>query len=378
MRALAASKLFDGVVMHTDHAALIQGCWIADICPISQVPPGIAVEALPGGWLLAPGYVDLQVNGGGDVLFNDRPTANGIDIVARTHRRLGTTAILPTVISGSATLTETALGAAAAAIETIPGIIGIHLEGPHLAPSRRGIHPADAIRQISEADLALLGAPFPGTRLITLAPELAPDGTIARLAENGIHVFAGHCEAGWHIMQDAHAQGLRGVTHLFNAMAQTGPREPGTVGAALGLEGLYAGIILDGLHVHPANVRLAYRALGASHLFLVSDAMPTVGGATRSFQIGQTIVRLSDGQLTAEDRTLGGAHLCMAEAVRYAVDMVGIPLRDALAMATSTPAAAVSIKDVGHISAGARADLIALDARLHVRSVWQHGQLVSN
>jgi N-acetylglucosamine-6-phosphate deacetylase len=377
MRAIAAGILFDGASLRRDHAVLIETGRVVAVCPVAELTPEIAREHLPPGWTLSPGLVDLQVNGGGGVLLNDAPDQAGIAAIAAAHRALGTTALLPTLISGGAETVAGLIGALAGAMESIPGILGLHLEGPHLAPARRGIHPAASIRPLLPADLEILCAPHPGRRVLTLAPETLPDGALATLARAGNIVFAGHTEAGWAQIAAARAGGLRGVTHLFNAMRQIGPREPGTVGAALCIEGLYAGLILDGLHVHPANAALALRLLGPQRLFLVSDAMPTVGGAGAAFRIGATEVRLDGGRLAAANGTLGGAHLCLAEAVRNAMTLLGATLADALRMATSTPAAAIGADDVGRLGAGARADLIALDAAASPRAVWSGGALYS-
>ena len=373
MRALVATQVFDGTQMHANHAVLVEAGHVAALCPTAELPPRMAAQTLPRGWILAPGYVDLQVNGGGGVLFNDATNAAGLAAIAAAHRGLGTTAILPTLISGS----RTRISAALAAVAAPPaGILGVHLEGPHLAIARRGIHPATAIRPMLEADLAQLRPPRVGHLLVTLAPETLPAGALARLVATGAVVFAGHSEADWDDMVAARAQGLRGSTHLFNAMRQIGPRAPGLVGATLGMDALFAGIILDGQHVHPANARLAFRLLGPERLFVVSDAMPSVGGPEH-FLLDGVPIGLREGRLTDAAGTLAGAHLCLAEAVRNAVDLCDVPVAAALRMATATPAAAIGAGDVGRLGAGARADMIALDPRLVVRRVWQGGAEVT-
>ena len=337
------------------------------------LPDGAAVEAVRDGLTLCPGFIDLQVNGGGGVLLNDDPSVAGMAAIAAAHRALGTVAILPTLISGSVMQVGAALRAAA----TPPfGVIGLHLEGPHLAPARRGIHPAAAIRPLTQRDLeVLLG--FPGRLLVTLAPERVPPTAISLLAEGGRAVFAGHTEADAATMTRALAAGLRGVTHLFNAMPGPTARAPGPAGTAMDDARCMAGIILDRLHVDPAMVRLAWRVMGPDRLFLVSDAMPTVGSEYSGFRLGGTEIRLAEGRLTGPDGTLAGAHLCLAEAVRSAV-AIGIPAADALRMATATPAACMGMIDRGRVAAGWRADLVALDAGLRVIGVWQGGVRLQN
>ena len=373
MLAIAADKLFDGTRLLADHAALVEAGRVTALRPAGSLPEGLVPQLLPPGWLLAPGYVDLQVNGGGGVLFNDAPDQAGLAAIAAAHRVLATTAILPTLISGSRAQVAAALAAVAARPD---GVLGVHLEGPHLAPSRRGIHPAASIRPLLDEDIALLCSPVIGHRLITLAPETLPAGALAQLVGAGNIVFAGHSEADWDEIVAARAQGLRGTTHLFNAMRQIGPRAPGLVGATLGVDGMFAGIIIDGRHVHPANAALALRLLGPERLVLVSDAMPSVGGPDR-FQIDGTTISLRDGRLTDAAGTLAGAHLCLAEAVRNAVELLGLPVESALRMATATPAEAIGAGDVGRLGAGARADLIALDPELAVRAVWLAGAPVA-
>ncbi len=371
IKAIAAGRVFDGAALLVDQAVLVQDGRIAAVQPIAKVPRGLPVQRLPDGQMLVPGYVDLQVNGGGGVLFLDQPDAAGVAAIAAAHRVLGTTTILPTLISGTAAEIDAAL--AIAPTEAAPGV---HIEGPFLNPNRRGIHPLGRIRTLEAADLASFRAVCRGVRLLTLAPEMVPLETIAALTEAGVVVFAGHSEADWAQMQDAARQGLRGVTHLFNAMSQVAPRAPGVVGAALTIPELFAGLILDGLHVHAANARIAHSCLGAGRLFLVSDAMSTVGSDVGSLRIGDTEVTLQNGRLSGPDGTLGGAHLCLAEAVRHAVQNVGLPLTDALRMATATPAAAVGLADRGRLRPGARADLLALDGDLAVRHVWFGGDLL--
>jgi N-acetylglucosamine-6-phosphate deacetylase len=356
IRAFIADRLFDGFDFRKHHAVLVEDGVVLDLVEPGGVPDEAERHMLPAGHMIAPGYIDLQVNGGGGVLLNDDPSAVAMASIAAAHRALGTAAILPTLISGSPAQVERALSAA---VPPIPGVIGLHVEGPHLAPSRRGIHPESAIRPLTDPDLDQLCA-FPDRLLVTLAPERVAPSAIARLTERGVIVFAGHTEADAQTMRRALDAGLRGITHLFNAMPGPTARAPGPAGTALDDPRCMAGIILDRLHVDPAMVRLAWRCMGPDRLFLVSDAMPTVGATTTSFRLGDTEIRLADGRLTGPDGTLGGAHLCLAEAVRHAI-AIGIPAGDALRMATSTPARAIGT-DHGRIAPGVQANFIVLDS----------------
>jgi N-acetylglucosamine-6-phosphate deacetylase len=367
MKALRARQLFDGIAFHQDRALLLEDGLILAVVGPGELPDGVPCEVLPADQFLAPGYVDLQVNGGGDVLFNDRIDAAGLGAIAAAHRALGTTSLFATLISPSRAQIAAALDLLAA---PLAGIAGLHLEGPFLAPARRGIHPAASILTWQADDLALLSRPIAGRVLVTLAPECVPPGTARQLAKAGVRVFAGHSAA----RQDqlaAELPALTGATHLFNAMSQITPREPGLVGAILGDGAAMAGIILDGLHVHPANAALALRLIGPDRLFLVSDAMSTVGGQRGSLRLGETEITLNDGRLTGPDGTLGGAHLSMAEAVRNCVAFGGASLADALRMATATPARAAGLEDCGRLAPEMPAALIALDGGLRVRGVWE-------
>jgi len=376
MIALATPRLFDGTALLRDRVVVIDAGRIATVT--DRAPAGVVAETLPPETILAPGFVDLQVNGGGGVLFNDAITVDAMRRIAAAHAGCGTTTILPTLISGTRTQLRTALGAAEAAIgQQVPGVGGLHLEGPFIALARRGIHPASAITAITDEDVALLAAPRPCKLLLTLAPEAVAPDRVTHLARAGVVVFAGHTDAGYEQASGALAAGAAGFTHLFNAMSQFAARAPGVVGAALAHRDAYAGIIVDGHHVHPAAVAAAFAAKGAGRLFLVSDAMATAASELDGFVLNGATIRLKNGRLTDEAGTLAGAHLTMAEAVRNAVRLAGIPLPDALRMGTATPAACMRLADRGRLAAGCRADLVALDKELRVIGVWQGGAAVS-
>jgi N-acetylglucosamine-6-phosphate deacetylase len=323
-------------------------------------------------WLV-PGFIDIQVNGGGDALFNDRPTPETIRAIVAAHRRFGTTALLPTLISDSAAKMESALAAVETISEVEPGVLGIHLEGPFLSPDRAGIHDPRSIRLPSADDLAVLTIKRRGVTLVTLAPEQVPAGMIAKLAAAGVRVALGHSMATYDQTIKAMADGLNGFTHLFNAMRPLGSREPGPIAAALESPNTWYGLIADGIHVSPAMLRLALRGVG--HPMLVTDAMPPVGGTRSSFSLNGDTIVARDGCCRRGDGVLAGAYLDMATAVRNCVRLLDVALTDALRFASTHPAAFLGLDDrLGRIAAGYRADMVALDrAKIEAVQTWVAG-----
>ncbi len=371
MNAIETPALFDGEALLGRRAVLIEDGMIADVA--ARAPKGMATTVLPPGTVLAPGFIDLQINGGDGVLFNDEPTTDGLRRLAAAHLRDGTTALLPTLISGEPAVIRQAVAAARSAVEAgMDGILGIHIEGPYISRARRGIHPEAAITALSDSELAYLCEDFPGARLITLAPEIVPPAHIAALAAAGYTVFLGHSDAACDTVLAALDAGAAGFTHLFNAMSQFGSRAPGMVGAAMAHDAAFVSIIADGLHAHPVAVRAAWRAIGPARLCLISDAMPSVG-SNQGFALAGKPISLNGGKLTDVAGTLAGAHLTMREAVRNAVQMIGIPLADALRMATAAPADSLRLRDRGRIRPGSRADLVALDPAFGLAGVCLGG-----
>lgn len=357
--ALVGARILAGSAFVDGHAVVIADSCIAAIVPARDIPGDCERVNLDGGDLL-PGFIDCQVNGGGGVLFNDTPTVDGIATIGAAHRRFGTTGFFPTLISDDLGVMDQAIAAVEDAIaRKVPGVLGIHLEGPFLNPARAGIHDKANIRKLDETDIARLSRLRGGRTIVTLAPECAPPGVIRALTDKGVTVCAGHSGAMYEQTLAALQEGLRGFTHLFNAMTPFTSREPGMVGAALNDARSYCGVIADLHHVHPASLALAVRAKAPGHLLLVTDAMPTVGSDTSTFMLGDTPITAKEGRLTGPDGTLAGAHLDMATAVRNMMSFVGIAPETAVAMASAAPAAFTGMDTLrGRIAPGLAADLI--------------------
>ncbi|WP_286829650.1 MULTISPECIES: N-acetylglucosamine-6-phosphate deacetylase [Kordiimonas] len=328
------------------------------------------------GHKLVPGFIDTQVNGGGGVLLNDAPTVEGIRKIAEAHRAYGTTSMLPTLISDDLNVVAQAIEAVDAAIEVgVPGIIGIHIEGPFLSGARKGIHDADKFRTLDADAVKLLSSLKFGKTLVTLAPECTTPDMVRRLVGAGVIVAAGHTAASYEETMAAIKAGLTGFTHLHNAMTPMTSRAPGVVGAALDSRMTFAGIIADGFHVHGASLRTALYAKGADQLMLVTDAMPSVGAKEKNFTLQGLPITVENGRCTGPDGTLAGSDLDMASAVRNAVALMGVPLDTASRMASRSPARFLGLEhEIGDIRAGMRADLCVLDGEDQVTEVWIGGE----
>ncbi len=347
------------------------------IAAVAAAPPPASTTIDLGGALLLPGFIDTQVNGGDGVLFNDAPTPAGIAAIGAAHRRFGTTGFLPTLISDDLAIVAAAIAAVDEAIAAnVPGVLGIHIEGPFIAEPRRGIHRADKLRTLQNEDIALLTSLKRGRTLVTLAPEAVSPEQIARLVAAGVVVALGHSEADYDTARAAFAAGASGVTHLFNAMSGLSHRAPGMVGAALEDEAIFAGVIADGHHLHPAALRVALRAKGSGRIMLVTDAMPSVGSDEAGFELQGRRIQLVDGILTDEAGTLAGSHLTMAGAFANIMAQTGASLVQASRMASDTPAAFLSLSDsIGSIAPGMQADLVALDEAGQVAATWIAGAM---
>jgi N-acetylglucosamine-6-phosphate deacetylase len=379
-RVLAGGRVFTGDRIVDGAAVVLDGARIAAVVPAGEAPRDARTRRLPADSLLVPGFLDLQVNGAGGVLFNDAPTAEAALAIAAVVRRTGTTGMLPTLMTDERPKMQIACEAIAAARKRSGGILGLHLEGPFLNPERSGVHSARWMRKPDAADLELLVAMARrsgdgcGRLLLTLAPECVDDRDIARLAAAGIALAAGHTAATAERTEQALAAGVRGFTHLFNAMPPIVNRQPGPVTAALTARDAWCSIIADGLHVDPALLRLLIQVKPPGKVVLVTDAMPPSGTDATSFELfGRTVLR-KDGRLVTEDGTLAGADIDMAASVRNCVQLLGVPLEEALRMAALYPASFLGVDDqLGRTAPGYRADLALLRPDLTVLATWVAG-----
>lgn len=328
------------------------------------------------GHTLLPGFIDAQVNGGGGVLFNNAPTVEAIRSIGAAHRRFGTTGFLPTLISDDVEIMRSAIAAVREAIaQGVPGVLGIHLEGPYLAPARKGTHDAGKFRVPDADEIALATSLDNGVTLITLAPEQVGVDVIAAFVARGAVVAAGHTAGSYAQLRAGLDAGVRGFTHLYNAMSPLESREPGAVGAALEDRDAWCGLIVDGVHVHPASLRVALAAKPRGKAFLVTDAMPPVGADSPDYVLYGETITARDGVVRNAAGALAGSALDMATAVRNCVELLGLPLDEAVRMATTYPAEFLGLGDrFGRIAPGYRADLVALDEALQVAATWIGGE----
>jgi len=349
---------------------------ITHICDDKDRPTQVVVERDLGGMQLLPGLIDIQVNGGGGVLFNDQPNIEGIRAIGKAHRKFGTTGFFPTLISDDLDVMERAIKAVDDAIEQgVPGVLGIHLEGPFLNAEKRGVHDASKFQHIGDAEMELVSSLKNGVTIVTLAPEKAALNIIENLKKRGVIVAAGHTQASYDETLLAMDAGLTGFTHLFNAMQPMQSRDPGIIAAALQDPRGWCSIIADGHHVHPAMMRLAYRAKVGDQIFLVTDAMPSVGAADKPFSLGGIKINVADGKCITQDGTLAGSDLDMMSAVRNAADMLGIDFAQAVRMASILPARHINLQDtIGEIKVGMQADFALISRERKVLNIWIKGK----
>ena len=381
--SLVNGKIFSDNQWLINHAVIIDGEKIIALCAADNLPAGVTATIDLQNQRLIPGLIDTQVNGGGGVLFNDAPTVDTLRVMGEAHRQFGTTGFYPTLISDDLSVVAKAIAAVNQAIaEKVPGVLGIHLEGPFLNPERKGVHDASKFKIIDEAAFELLTSLKVGKTLITIAPELTTPEMIARFVAAGVVVAAGHSAANYEQTKTALAAGLSSFTHLFNAMQPLTSREPGMVGAALEDVNSWCGIIVDGFHVHPASLKVAHQAKAAGKMVLVTDAMPSVGleehSGAKNFMLNGELIRcergkLSTGKLTTTSGTLAGSDLNMLAAVKNTVEMVGIELDEAIRMASTYPAAMMGKNELGEIKIGYTASLILIDDDFKLIRTWING-----
>lgn len=376
------ARILTNGAFHEDLAVVVDGARIAAVGPEAALRadfPEATTRDL-GGARLVPGYIDTQVNGGGGVLFNDAPTVETIARIGAAHRRFGTTGFLPTLISDDLSVIDRAIDAVEQAMsEGVPGVLGIHIEGPFLNVARKGIHDPAKFRTLDDAAVRLLTRMKAGRTLVTLAPEMTTPDRIAALVEGGAVVAAGHTDADYQTIRAALDAGLTGFTHLFNAMSPLTSREPGVVGAALENTSAWCGIIVDGHHVDPVVLKLALRCRPADRFMLVTDAMPSVNTEGDHFYLQGRRISVKDGACLDERGVLAGSDLDMASAVRNARDLLGLDLPTAVMMASGAPAAFLRMEDQrGRIAPGSAADLLLLDDDLSIIESWIAGDALSH
>ena len=356
-------------------AVLLSGDRVLDVVGESEIPGDVQERFDLQGGTLVPGFVDLQVNGGGGVLFNNDPSVETIRTIAAAHRRYGTTALLPTLITDDFPVMVQAIAAVRQAIEAgVPGVIGIHIEGPFLSPERSGAHDAAKFCHLDERGIELVCSLDKGKTLLTLAPELTTPATIQYLVRQGLIIAAGHSAADYEQATQALKAGVAGFTHLYNAMSPLQGRAPGMVGAALADESSWFGIIADGHHVHPAAFKAAVRAKRSGGALLVTDAMAPVGAPDCTFALGEQMLRACNGRIVNDAGRLAGSALDMLSAVNNAAQFAGIDWFEAQRMASLYPARALGLDtELGIIAAGCRASLLALDKHRCISACWIDG-----
>jgi N-acetylglucosamine-6-phosphate deacetylase len=372
--AVAADSIFDGITVRHNCAVVIEGADIVGIATRRGLAEDMPVKELPDGVWLAPGFIDVQVNGGGNRLFNNEPTPEAIAAIAAAHRRFGTTSLLPTLITDTDDKMRQALAAVEAAMKASPGILGIHLEGPFLSKEKPGVHNCELIRPADTHHLAMLQSLKGGVTVVTCAPECVSSAFISELANAGVRVSLGHSMATYDETCAAIADGLTGFTHLFNAMRPLAAREPGPIAAALEAGGCWYGLIVDGEHVSVPMLKLALR--GAGSPMLVTDAMPPVGGRKTSFKLYGEEITVEEGRCVTKDGKLAGAAADMATAVSNCIRFLDVTLTEALTYASLSPARFLGLGDrLGRIAPGFRADLVAFQPdEVHVTGTWLAGE----
>lgn len=377
--AVTGGRIFDGSTFVEDKALLVENGHIAAIVPAHQLPAGIT-EIDAANMIVSPGFVDLQVNGGGGVLFNNAPSVAGIETICAAHACFGTTALMATLITDTPEVGASAISAGIEAHrQKVPGFLGLHLEGPHLSVARKGTHDPSLIRPMTDADLARLvdAAGLFGEAIVTIAPENVSCDQVTRLVEAGYVVSLGHTDTKASTVADYVTAGASMATHLFNAMSQMVNREAGLVGAALANGRLSCGMIADGFHIDPTVMQVALRAKqGPGRIFLVTDAMSTIGTDQTSFELTGRQVYRTGGRLTLADGTLAGADIDMLSCVLFVHQRLGLPLGEAINMASLYAAKAVGCASKGQLAAGMDADFLLLRSDLSLAATYIGGTCV--
>ena len=376
-QALLGSQIFCGERFYDDHALLVDDKSIVDIVGKNNIPNNFNKMELDQG-ILAPGFIDLQVNGGGGVLFNNSPNKESLNTIIKAHQFFGTTSIMPTVISDSLEVLEQCITTVTEEIKNNSSLLGIHIEGPFFNTKYRGVHQKQYISTINSDYLNLFESLKGFPVMLTLAPECISSQQLKHLTSLGIKTLAGHSDATYDELDDAIKNGLDGFTHLFNAMGQISAREPGVVGSALHFENTFASIIVDLHHVHPSLIQLAYELKPTGKLFFISDSMATINHGKPSFELYDEVVNELDGRLVNSEGKLAGSSITQIDAVKNAYQNCNIPLNQALAMASRYPAVYLGIENhLGALKPGYRADLVHFDSNFKVHNAWVSGKQIN-
>ena len=375
-KAITGSKLFNGLDFIEHKALLIDGQNIAGIVNEDDIPTDFKVQKLDGG-ILSPGFIDLQVNGGGGKLFNNSPDNESLNTIISAHQYFGTTSIMPTVISDSLNILQKCTDTISNEIKNNHSLLGIHIEGPFFNVKYRGVHQKQYINTINASYLSLFEKLDKFPVMLTLAPECISIKQLKHLKSLGFKILAGHTDASYDQLEEAIKYGLDGFTHLFNAMGQISAREPGVVGSALDFDKTSASIIVDLHHVHPSLINLSFKLKPKGRLFFVSDSMATINHGEPSFELYDEVVSESKGRIINSEGKLAGSSITQIDAIKNAYQKCNIPLASAISMATLYPAEYLGVADhIGQLKKGCRANLTHFDSDFHVHNVWLAGKQI--
>ena len=375
-QAITGSKLFNGIDFIEHKALLIDDQHIAGIVNEDAIPTDFQVKKLEGG-ILSPGFIDLQVNGGGGKLFNNSPDKESLNTIISAHQYFGTTSIMPTVISDSLNILQKCTDTISNEINNNHSLLGIHIEGPFFNVKYRGVHQKQYINTINASYLNLFETLDKFPVMLTLAPECISIKQLKHLNSLGFKILAGHTDANYDQLEEAVKYGLDGFTHLFNAMGQISAREPGVVGSAFDFDETFASIIVDLHHVHPSLINLSFKQKPKGKLFFVSDSMATINHGEPSFELYDEVVSESNGRIINSEGKLAGSYITQIDAIKNAYQKCSIPLESAISMATLYPAEYLGVSDyIGQLKKGYRADLAHFDSNFHVQNVWLAGKQI--
>ena len=375
-QAITGSKLFNGIDFIEHKALLIDDQHIAGIVNKDAIPTDFQVKKLEGG-ILSPGFIDLQVNGGGGKLFNNSPDKESLNTIISAHQYFGTTSIMPTVISDSLNILQKCTDTISNEIDNNHSLLGIHIEGPFFNVKYRGVHQKQYINTINASYLNLFETLDKFPVMLTLAPECISIKQLKHLKSLGFKILAGHTDANYDQLEEAVKYGLDGFTHLFNAMGQISAREPGVVGSAFDFDETSASIIVDLHHVHPSLINLSFKQKPKGKLFFVSDSMATINHGEPSFELYDEVVSESNGRIINSEGKLAGSSITQIDAIKNAYQKCSIPLESAISMATLYPAEYLGVSDyIGQLKKGYRADLAHFDSNFHVQNVWLAGKQI--